>query len=91
MKTLNVYSFFDKKAMAFDTPFHCLDNLHAKRHFIMTSRQKKTIIGSFLSDFELYLIGEVDLKKGLMIPEERPVLIMTGNEVIKEDTHNLDE
>lgn len=53
----------------------------AKRNFAYTVQNTPTMQFS-ASDLELYLIGEFDIRKGVLVPVQPAVLICRGDEVL---------
>lgn len=79
-----MYAFFDKESEMYDTPFFTLDELNAKRHFQLVTQKPGTMLNTFITSFELYYLGEFDKGKGIMKLEERPALVMTGNQLVQQ-------
>jgi hypothetical protein len=87
MENLKIYSFYDKKSERYDTPFHCFEDLHAKRHFEITSMKEGSILNTFLTEFEMYQVGEFNVITGEISALDRPRLVMSGNQLANQMAH----
>lgn len=79
MQKINMYSIFDKKSNRYDTPFFTFDEIGAKRHFIMITRDKKSMVSQFKDSFDLYHLGVFDIVTGEFKYEKE--LILEGKEI----------
>lgn len=86
MLEMGIYSFYDKKSDRYDTPFVCMTDINAKRHFIMATRKPGTIVAEFQDDIELYQLGRFDPLTGEMRAEKRH--IMDGKSIQKEENNH---
>lgn len=60
---IGMYAFWDKTSRVYDTPFFCQSDVFADRHYrIVLSREG--LIAQFKEDFDLYKLGELDLRSG---------------------------
>lgn len=58
--TLYMYSFYDKKAKRYDTPFFCQSDLFAKRHFSLVLDKPGTLMHKYADEFTLVRLGSFD-------------------------------
>lgn len=79
MNKLGCYSYYDKKAERFDTPFFTYSDLFAERHFINQVTKRDTILSHFKEDFHLERLGYVILETGKFIEDKR--IILEGKQI----------
>jgi len=78
-----MYAFYDKKSDLYDTPFFAQDDLHAERHFQIVTQKQGTMLNTFITDFEVYLIGTFNKTTATITTETKPKLIISGNQLIQ--------
>ncbi len=69
MEELSLYTFFDKKAQRFDTPFVAKSDLFALRHFQMAINKEGSLLNTFKMDFSLKKLGTFNVITGLIKPQ----------------------
>ena len=62
---IGVYSIYDTKGDRFDTPFHCMNNLFALRHYEMQITKEGSMLQKYADDFQLFRTGWFNLTTGL--------------------------
>ena len=72
--TIGMYSFYDKKAKRFDTPFYCAYDLFAGRHYKMLTYKEDTMLNTFKFDYDVHRLGFFDLESGTFL-EKHEVII----------------
>lgn len=65
---IKVYSVYDKKTLAYNTPYFAATDGAATRSFQELAGDLSTTVGKYPHDYSLYYIGEYDIDKGQMIP-----------------------
>lgn len=78
---VNIYAMRDLKSN-FMTPTVSTNDAVAMRSFESAIEQSQGELFTHRSDFQLYRIGCYDLDKGTISPEDLPVLIMEGKDVV---------
>lgn len=69
-------------------PFSCQSDAVAIRDFrIAVSGSKDSLMHASPKDFDLMRLGEYDPESGIIIPENVPVLVVSGISVAKEDAN----
>lgn len=63
-----VFTVHDSKAEAYLSPFFCLTNGQAVRSFSDTANESGHVFNKHSGDFTLFLIGEYDDQKGILVP-----------------------
>lgn len=67
-------------------PFSCQSDAVAMRDFrIAVNASKDSLMHSSPGDFDLFRLGEFDPETGIIIPENAPVLVVSGFSVARED------
>ena len=79
--TINAYSVFDKSAGTFSTPFFAPNDEVAKRNFRYSL---KKLDDMFVTDLELYSIGEFDIEDGFFLSGAASRIIDAGENVLSE-------
>lgn len=77
---LNLYSIKDERT-EYNAPFTSKNNAEAERSFATLAQDKETTIGRFPEDYALYLIGNMDMDKGIIVACE-PTLVVRAKELI---------
>lgn len=77
---IGCYSFYDKKAQRYDTPFYAQNDLFAKRHFIMARDREGTMLNKFQSEFELHRFGYFAINTGVYTALPETLEIKTQGE-----------
>lgn len=77
----NVYAMRDLRT-GFMQPTISQNDPQAARQFESAIEQSHDILFTHRSDFQLFRIGQYDSDNGKLIPEEMPVLIMDGKDVV---------
>lgn len=78
---VNVYSMRDLKS-EFMAPTFSTNDAVAMRNFESAVEQSHDVLFTHRNDFQLFRIGSFDTEKGQLIPEELPVLICDGKDVV---------
>ena len=78
---VNVYSMRDLKS-EFMAPTFSTNDAVAMRNFESAVEQSHDVLFTHRNDFQLFRIGSFDTEKGLLIPEDLPVLICEGKDVV---------
>lgn len=73
---------YDKKSERYDTPFFSIDDVNAKRKFVMAIHDKKTLISQFKDDFELVKLGSFNVIQGQLVTDEKKSIIEGKNIII---------
>jgi len=81
MNKIKMYSFYDKKAERFDTPFFVFDQVGAERHFIMSFQKVGTLMNTFKDDYELHYIGDFTIENASFEKTKGSTLVLAGKEV----------
>lgn len=68
-RNLPMYCIHDTETGVYDTPFFALDDIHAKRHFIMVGK-KEGMVATFTEKFQLLRLAEFEKMTGSMIVKE---------------------
>lgn len=71
---LSAYSIFDVRTKNFMAPFFVQDFVTAKRHFSILRVDKKTVMGQYPQDYELYHVGEFDTVDGKFLFAEPSIV-----------------
>lgn len=79
--TIKAYSVFDKTAGTFSTPFFAPNDDVAKRNFRFSL---KKLDDMFVTDLELFLIGEFDIEDGFFLSGVASRIIDAGENVLSE-------
>lgn len=79
--TLKVYAMRDLKT-TYMAPTVEQNDAQAARNFESAVQQSNGVLFTHRSDFQLFRIGEYDTEKGKLIPEEIPVLIVDGKDIV---------
>lgn len=81
MEKLEMFGIYDRKAKRYDTPFFTLNEIHAKRRFIMMLRNNETVFANFYEDFSLVRLGLMNIVSGRLEARDNDLeIIMTGAE-----------
>lgn len=83
METISLYSMYDKKSERFDTPFFSIDDVNAKRKFVMAIHDNKTLISQFKNDFQLHKLGTFNVLTGKLNDLQDEVIVLEGNQIVK--------
>lgn len=59
---------YDKKSDSYDKPVFFENEVTAKRAFEMALNDKDSVFCKYLSDFEFYSVGELNLDYGTIVP-----------------------
>lgn len=81
MQIIHMYSAYDLDSGRYDTPFFTLDEVRAKRHFLMQMMDDKTMMNKFKDRFNLLRIGYFILNDGSFISDHK--IILRGQDVDK--------
>ena len=79
-----LYAIYDKNACLYNTPFNCVSDLMAERHFLLQIKNPNTIYATFLRDFALHKLGAFDTTTGEITPEIK--LIVDGIQIMDDQT-----
>lgn len=79
--TVGVYSMRDLKA-EFTAPTYSANDAVAIRNFESAITQSQDVLFTHRNDFQLFRIGSYDTESGKLTPEELPVLIADGKDVV---------
>jgi len=63
-REINIYTYYDREAEAYDIPFHTFGDLNAVRKFKIDAEKKGSIINKFTKEFDLYKLGSFDMHLG---------------------------
>ena len=86
---IGMYSFYDKKAERYDTPFFCADDMFAMRHYKMVSEKDGSMIATFKEDFDVHRLGFVNVVTGTYT--EKKETIVDGKMVAIQEKLNMEE
>lgn len=78
---VNLYSMRDLKSN-FMAPNISTNDAVAMRNFESAIEQSHDALFTHRSDFQLFRVGSFDTDRGLLIPEELPVLVCEGKDVV---------
>lgn len=78
---VNVYAMRDLKSN-FMSPTVSVNDAVAMRSFESAIESSHNELFTHRNDFQLYRIGTYDMDKGQLIPEELPVLVCEGKDVV---------
>lgn len=79
---LQVFAVYDNVAKAYATPFYMQNKGMAIRAFADNiNATEENQLSKHPENFSLYQVATWDDQKGLVTPVERPVLVVTANEV----------
>lgn len=78
---VNLYAMRDLKTN-FMSPTVSMNDAAAMRSFESAIESSQGELFTHRSDFQLYRLGTYDLEKGKLIPEELPVLICEGKDIV---------
>lgn len=81
-QNIAAYSYYDKKAERYDTPFFAHNDLWAKRAFYMAIERGDSYLSTFFKEIALYRVGSFDVVSGEITIEN--VLVVEGKDVIKQ-------
>lgn len=81
---LGMYSFYDVEGNVYDTPFFCKDDLHARRHFLISIDQKGSMLAKFIDSFRLIKLGEFDKVNGELVTKDSFYVVLKGSQIAKE-------
>lgn len=79
---LNIYSIYDEKAEAYNTPQYLRHKGEAIRMLQTTLDNKETMISKYPKDYSLYCLGTFDDNKGEIEGIAVPVLIVRATELL---------
>lgn len=79
---LRMYSIFDNKAEAYNTPFFQRTHGEAIRSFETACADPQTDFFKHAGDYALFFIGSFDASSGVVQPEALPSLLANGHEVL---------
>lgn len=68
-------------------PFSCQSDAVAMRDFRIAVGNVDNLMHACPKDFDLMRLGEYDPETGIIIPENVPVLVVSGLSVVKEDSN----
>jgi len=80
---VNAYCVYDRKSKVYNTPYFLSNDNVALRHFDTVMQSTDSLIGRYPDDYSLYRVAAMDTETGSVISEEYPVLIITGNQMIR--------
>lgn len=84
---VKIYSVRDQYT-GYGQPFSCQSDAVAMRDFrVAVSVNKGSLMNASPKDFDLMRLGEYDPETGIIIPENVPVLVVSGISVAKEDSN----
>ena len=78
---VKVYAMRDLKS-EFMAPTYSTNDAVAMRNFESSIEQSHDVLFTHRNDFQLFRIGSFDTEKGILIPEDLPVLICEGKDVV---------
>ena len=78
---INLYAMRDLKS-DFKVPTYAVNDVVAARNFESAVEQSNDVLFTHRNDFQLYRVGSYDTDRGLIIPEDLPVLICEGKDVV---------
>jgi hypothetical protein len=78
---VNVYAMRDLKSN-FMSPTVSVNDAVAMRSFESAIESSNNELFTHRNDFQLYRIGTYDMDKGQLIPEDLPVLVCEGKDVV---------
>lgn len=71
---IGIYSIYDIENISYDTPFFCVNDLQAKRHYIKISKDESLTLFHFPNSFELRRLGTFETNDGTIINEIETIL-----------------
>jgi len=83
MKTIIMYSIYDKRAEIHDTPFFATGDLFAERHFRMLADDRRSMVHHFIECFEVRKVALYDKITGEVTPVQAET-IYTGKDIKRE-------
>lgn len=78
---VNVYAMRDLKSN-FMSPTVSVNDAVAMRSFDSAVETATNELSTHRDDFQLFRIGRFDMDKGILIPEDLPVLVREGKDVV---------
>lgn len=78
-----IYSYRDTKA-GFGNPVCDMSDQTAIRGFSFAINNRDGLMNYAPKDFDLYKIGTFDTEKGVITPEQIPILVVSGSSVYNE-------
>lgn len=76
---LTMYSFYDKKSLAYGAPFLCSNDDIARRHATTVLRIGDSVVAEYPDDHQLCAIGTFDFTNGLVTPFDVKVVCEIGS------------
>lgn len=77
-----MFSIYDKKARDYSSPFISKTQQDAIRKVASTLQKGGTLLSQFPEDYELYYVGGFDPDTGLLLPMDRPEIIMRVDNIL---------
>lgn len=84
------YAIYDNVGEEFVILLECQNDADAIRRFGMEARNENSMICRYKNEYDLYKIGDFDIKAGCYINEERPRLICHATR-FREDKNGVPE
>lgn len=81
---LRAYAIYDRKSVAYHTPFFAAAEGAAIRSFSDLVNDKNTSVGRHPTDYVLFFIGVYDDQSGTMVPVAPIVHVIDANALVKE-------
>lgn len=76
-----IYSIKDEKVGKFGSFFADQSDVSAQRGFAMAVNSGDGVMNYAPADFTLFIIGEFDNEKGVIVPEPFPRMLVSGSDV----------
>lgn len=80
---MNIYSIRDVRT-GFLSPTYDLNDAVAARNFAHAVMNSDSILFTHAADFDLFRIGTFDSETGCLIPEDMPVFVASGKDVLSQ-------
>ncbi len=81
---LGIYAIWDKKSQRYDTPFFAMNDIFAKRRFILMSDEKGSPITRWQGDFELHKVSRWNMYSGEIQLQDIEVLL-EAKDIVPQD------
>lgn len=81
MKT-QVFSIYDIKTMIYHQPMFAINEHHAIRVIKLEFNKQGSMLNEYPEDFDIYLIGEFDDRKGTLEKNVPPLLVCKGSVLV---------
>lgn len=78
-----VFAIRDSKAGFYGSPFTKASRGEAERDFTRFARDEKTTVAQFPTDFDLFELGEFDIKTGKVVPHDTPRHMLKAVDVVE--------